>query len=235
MKNLLLLLSLCAFFDIFAQDTTFTIENYRIDLRQFTLTVSNVNSKVYDKTFFSPMGYSLDMNNDGIEELIISDYQQIAGFEYYTIYVFNTSGSFYQTDSIYSGLKEPYFIYQDEIEALVLVTGSPDFDSMNSTGLETAFSPLTCWCFDDSSLAIVNDRLYDIFLEENTNNIAVLKLFYEEQGKDCRITEIMKPVIASIYINYIRADETAMAERTISQYYYCDDREKFRQVLINLL
>ncbi|MDP4174872.1 MAG: hypothetical protein Q8933_12925 [Bacteroidota bacterium] len=235
MKYLFLLLALGALNILNAQDTTFSVENFNIKFESSKLTVTDNDEKVYQRDFSDPISFTLDLDSDGVDELLVSDSEEKDGLSYYTLYVFNCTGSFFLTDSIYSGLKEPYVFDSDEINNIVIVTGSPDFDSLYVPELEVAYSPLICWSFVDTSLAIVNDQLYDPFIDENNKNIELMDAIYKEKGKDCKITESLKQIIATTYANYIYADEKALAERALVQYYYCEDLKQFKENIEKLL
>lgn len=218
-----------------AQDTTFTVQDYDIKVENSKMFVNDSGKIIYQRNFNNPFCFSIDLDSDGIDEVVVNDSEEKDGLSYYYVYVFNCADQFSLTDSVYSGLKEPYFIDSDEIENFVLVTGSPDFDSLYNPELETAFSPLICWSYVDASLSIVNDQLYDIFINENQKNIEVISAIYNEKGKSCQATELVKSVIASTYANYIYADEKATAERSLEQFYYCSDLANFKKIIEELL
>ncbi|MCU7496805.1 MAG: hypothetical protein HF314_05125 [Ignavibacteria bacterium] len=219
----------------FAQDSTFAVEDFNIKIQDAKLLVGDLDNKtVYDRQFQDPYAYTLDIDGDGASELLINDDNESEGQDSYTLYVYNTVGSFYLIDSIYSGLKEPYSFFSDEINNVVLVTGSPDFDSLNAGG-QDVFSPLVCWSFVDSSLEIVNDQLYNVFLSENDANIDFMDSFFKEKGRNCESSQLLKAAIASAYANYIYADEYALADKLLEEYYLCEDLKEFKEQISKLL
>ncbi|MGE5402205.1 MAG: hypothetical protein ACM3S2_17540 [Ignavibacteriales bacterium] len=237
MKNLILLfITFVLVHTSFAQDSTYSVEDFNIRFDNSHLVVEDINKNiVYDRVFQNPNGFVLDLDNDGTGEFLVNDYTETDGQNFYTLYVFNTTGTFYLTDSIYSGLKDPYYFYSDEISNVVLVTGSPDFDSLNQAAAETSFSPLVCWSFVDSSLSIVNDQLYDIFLDENEANISYMDSVCKSKGRTCEASQEFRAAIAATYANYVYADENALAEKMLEEYYFCDDLKKFKEQISKLL
>ncbi|HEX2868472.1 MAG TPA: hypothetical protein VHO03_15625 [Ignavibacteriales bacterium] len=220
----------------FAQDSTFAVEDFNIKIQDSRLLVGDLDNKtVYDRQFQEPYAYTLDIDGDGAPELLINDAAEKDSLSYYTLYVYNTVGSFYLIDSIYSGLKEPYSFFSDEINNVVLVTGSPDFDSLNVQGQDNIFSPLVCWSFVDSSLSIVNDQLYNVFLSENDANMKYMDEVYREKGKNCQASRLLMAAIASTYANFIYADEYALADKLLEEYYLCEDLKQFKEQISKLL
>lgn len=236
MKTLLLLFVALLGGYAFAQDSTFAVEDFNIKIQDAKLLAGDLDNKtVYERQFQDPYAYTLDIDGDGASELLINDDTQTDGQDNYTLYVYNTVGSFYLIDSIYSGLKEPYSFFSDEINSVVLVTGSPDFDSLNVAGQDEVFSPLVCWSFVDSSLNIVNDQLYNVFLQENEANMNYMDSFFKERGRNCESSRLLKAVIASAYANYIYADEYALADKVLEEYYLCEDLKQFKEQISKLL
>lgn len=236
MKILLLLFVALMGGYAFAQDSTFAVEDFNIKIQDSRLLAGDLDNKtVYQRQFQEPYAYTLDIDGDGASELLVNDDVKTDGQDYYTLYVYNTIGSFYLIDSIYSGLKEPYSFFSDEINNVVLVTGSPDFDSLNASGQDNVFSPLACWSFVDSSLSIVNDQLYNVFLSENEANMKFMDAFFKEHGKNCESSGILKAAIASTYANYIYADEYALADKLLEEYYLCEDLKQFKEQISKLL
>jgi len=214
---------------LFAQENIFSTESFIIKLTGANLEAENLDrAVVFQKSFDNPTGEVIDLNNDNNVEFIINDYSVTNGRKYYNTYVYNTLDSFYLIDSIYSGLKKPYYTYSYELNQFILITGSPDFDSLNTPEIEEVFSPLTCWGFLGAEFGIVNDKLYDIFLYENEKYIDFIDSLYKLKKKNCSTSRLVRSVIAAIFINYLYADEKSMAEKSFNQYYECDDKEKFK-------
>lgn len=235
MRNILFFAVFLVLSCLRAQDTTFTVEDFEIKIDNSNLSVFREQSPVFSRKFNDPSIFTADLNNDGLEEVVVFDYDLKEGLECYSAYVFDCSGSFIMTDSIYSGLKEPYMLESDESEKIIVVTGSPDFDSLYVPALGTPFSPMVCWTFGDSSLTQVNDEMYDVFIEENEKNIEFIKSYYAQHGSNCTASGELKQVLATVYANYIYADEKALAEMTLVRFYYCGDEAQFRERINNIL
>lgn len=232
----LLFISLLFTSCFYAQSNNIRIENFNIDIVDARLEVKDQFDKnVYERTFLNPSGYTADLDDDGISEYLVNDFQEDEGKYYYTVYIYNTVDSFYLSDSIYSGLKEPYYLFSEEISSTVLITGSPDLDSLYIPDMDYIFSPLVCWSYRDNGLEIVNDELYDIYISENEKNISYVDSVYDANGKSCEIARKLKLAIATIYMNYLYANENTNAEQAMRYYYNCEDREKFREALRKLL
>ncbi|MGE5498629.1 MAG: hypothetical protein ACM3Q2_11180 [Syntrophothermus sp.] len=218
-----------------AQDTTFTVEDFEIKIDNSNFSVFREQSPVFSRSFNDPSIFTADLNNDGLEEVVVFDYDLKEGQECYSAYIFDCSGSFTMTDSIYSGLKEPYLLETGESEKIIVVTGSPDFDSLYVPAAGTPFSPLVCWAFEDTSLTRVNDEMYDVFIDENEKNIDFIKSYYTQHGSSCETSMQLKQVLAAVYANYMYADEKALAEMILVRFYYCSDGVQFRESINNLL
>lgn len=233
--QILLLLALTC--NCFPQEELILIDNFKIILKENKLIVSGTvdDQPVLEKTFLNATAIAQDLDNDGIKELIINDNDQRSGISNYNLYIYNAADSFYVVDSISSGFKQPFTFSSEEINEEVLVTGSPDFDSLYSPLLGKAFSPIICWQYNGSELSIVNDKLYEIFISENESMIEYIDVYLKENGKNCISLSKLKQAIASIYANYITADEKTNAEYTLKRYYSCDDLDKFRALLDSLL
>jgi hypothetical protein len=121
------------------------------------------------------------------------------------------------------------------LNKVILITGSPDFDSLNAPQLNKIFSPLVCWAIIGNELGIVNDRLYDIFISENEKYIEFADSLYKTRGSGCNTSFLIRSIIAAIFVNYIYADEKAVADKSLNKYYECDDKVKFKEAIEKLL
>lgn len=219
-----------------AQDSTYTVEDFNIKFTNGLMTVSDsVQQTVYTRQFDNPKAFLLDLDQDGLPEFLVNDAAKQDGATYYTLYVFNTVASFYMNDSLYSGMLEPYSIYPDEYDNVVLVTGSPDYDSLYTPGSGIVFSPLVCWSVTDSSLSIINDKLYDTFINENEKIVSYIDSVFKTDKPECESTELVKQALAALYANFYSASESVLAEQALKRYYKCGNAEKFRDTLKNLL
>ncbi len=235
-KFLLILVGFICSGSLFAQDNLFSTESFIVKITGANLVVEDLLERktVFQKIFSHPAGYVIDLDNDGNVEFLVNDFQETDGQNHYSVYIYNTVDSFYLVDSILSGLKEPYYTYSDELNEIVLITGSPDFDSLNTTEIESVFSPLICWGFIGNEFGLVNDQLYEIFINENEKYIDFLETQYKSKGKDCNTSNLLRSVIAAIYINYCYADEKAVADKSFDEFYTCDNKTKFKEAIEKL-
>lgn len=208
----------------------YTIDSITVKVENNTLSVTNkANDQIYIKNFSNPSAYAVDLDEDGVTEFLVNDYTEKDGQYFYTLYIFNAVDSFYMVDSIYSGLKEPYYMYSEELKGMLLITGSPDFDYLNINGTEDVFSPIICWKYSNYEVNIINDQLYEIFISENENNLRYIEQLTTEKGKDCDSSNLIKAAIASVYANFIYADEESNAEQVLNEFYNCKDLDAFRK------
>jgi len=235
-KFLLILIGFVLSGSLFAQDNLFTTESFIVKITGSNLVVEELLERkiVFQRDFIHPTGYVIDLDNDGNVEFLVNDYRETEGQSYYSVFIYNTVDSFYLIDSILSGMKEPYYTFSDEINEIILITGSPDFDDYNSTEIETIFSPLICWGFQGNEFGLINDRLYEIFINENEKYIDFVEAQFKAKGKDCNTANLLRGVIAAIYINYYLADEKAAAEKSFDEFYRCENKEKFKEEIKKL-
>ena len=219
----------------FAQDNIFSTESFIINLSGSNLTAENLERTViFQKSFKNPAGVVVDLDNDNNVEFLVNDFSIIDGRKHYFTYIYNTLDTFYLMDSIYSGLKKPYYTFSYELNEVILISGSPDFDTLNTNQLDEIYSPLICWGFLGTEFGIVNDKLYDIFLTENEKHIDFIDSVYRVNIKSCGTSQLVRSIIAAVFINYLYADEKTMAEKSFYQYYDCDDKEKFKSSIQKL-
>lgn len=233
MKTLLIILLL--FCELKAQES-FTINDFSVTIHDSKLLVQNQNDKiVYQKVFSNPEGFTVDLDNDNIDEFLINDFYEENNQYYYTIYIFSAIDTFYQIDSLYSGLKEPLYVFSSETNSYIIITGSPDFDEFSNIQDDEVFSPIVCWDYNGQEVSIVNDELYDIYINENEKVISYLTMKYRKLGKSCETTKLLKQAIATAYANYYQAGEKSNAESFLKNYYLCNDIEEFKSKIKDLL
>ena len=46
---------------------------------------------------------------------------------------------------------------------------------------------------------------------------------------------MLRSAIAAVFLNYIYADEAAIADKVLNKYYGCNDKEKFKEEIKKLL
>ncbi len=235
-KFLLILIGFILSNSFFAQDNLFTTESFIVKITGSKLVAEELLERkiVYQKNFIHPTGYVTDLDNDGNVEFLVNDCRESEGKNYYSVFIYNTIDSFYLIDSILSGLKEPYYTFSDEVNEVILITGSPDFDVYNSDEIETIFSPLVCWGFQGNEFGLVNDQLYDIFINENEKYIDFIEAQYKNKGKNCSTANLLRGVIASVYINYCYADEKAVADKSFDEFFVCDNKTLFKEEIKKL-
>jgi hypothetical protein len=236
MKKFLLVFIIFLFSTISAQDNIFSTESFIIKLTGRNLFVENLDREmILEQSFNNPGGNVADLDGDGYVEFILEDYSVDKGRKYYYTYVYNTIDSFYLIDSIYSGLKKPYLTYSYELNEVIIITGTPDTDSLNDSDTFKIFSPLICWGFADDQFGIINDKLYDIFIDTNNKDLDYIDSLYNKYGNNCSTARMLRSAIAAVFLNYIYADEEAIAEKALNKYYGCSDKEKFKDEIKKLL
>jgi len=232
---LLLLSSLIMAASDFAQSKLFRYDNFSVKIVGSNLNEFDKNNKViFTKHFNAPQDFTMDLDADGIDELLVSDSFVDSGKTYYTLYIFNTVDSLYLADSIFSGLVEPYETKSDEAGGTIIVSGNPYLDSLN-IDYDNIFLPINCWKYENGQLYLINDDLYKIFVKENENIIDFLDNFYENKKPDCNSTNLVKAAVSAGYINYFHSGDKILARQFIREYYHCDDANSFEQNLNKIL
>ncbi|MHB1688094.1 MAG: hypothetical protein ACYCVH_12080 [Ignavibacteriaceae bacterium] len=217
----------------YCQGKTFTFDSFSLKIINNELTAFDSNKKVfYKKEFHNPKDFTLDLDGDGVDEYLVSDFYTTDSSAYYTLYIFNTIDSLYLADSVISGLVEPYEIKSSETGGMIIVSGNPKIDSLN-TDLYNIFLPVNCWKYESGELYSVNDEVYKIFVKENDSIIDFLDNYYESNQANCESTKHVKAALASAYINYINSGDNILARQFLKEYYHCGDLNNFEQSLNN--
>lgn len=234
--RLSILFSLLFLVSIYAQtDTSFTMDVFSIHLTDKLLEVKNPAEKIiFSKEFNFATSLITDLDNDGVDELVIIDNYQKKENREFSVYIFSTADSFYQAAMVPSGYLEPYLQHSDEYESDLIITGNPDLNYLNENSSDIYY-PLICWKYEGGELFNANKDLYDIFINENDALIDYLDDFLESNEKDCTATLKIKNLIASIYLNYLSAGESIMAQQFLKSYYFCDDTAAFKSELDNFI
>lgn len=218
-----------------AQNDTTYFNSFNIISEANAIKVEDENfNLLFKKQFNRPYKYLADVNSDMLDELIIVDSMITNGNVNFTIYLFSGEENFELIDSIYSGSFFPFITYSDEINMLVIETGNPDFERFNLT-IEGSSLPINLWKLDNDKLYLVNEELYEPFVFENGNLVQYLDLFAHEKGLNCETSQLYKGIVASVYANYINAGEQSLASNMLKKYYLCDDADRFKQEIIDLL
>jgi hypothetical protein len=205
----------------------FTFDLFTAQLEDSTLIVKdNGGVTIFEMAFNNPHDYTVDLDGDSVDEYIVIDSSGTTDFPDYTIYIFNTIDAFTLADSIRSGTTEPYDMFSNEEGGEIIVTGNPDFESFSQDDSDT-FLPINCWKYDSGQIYLVNDDIYDLFIQENDEIIDYLDSFYESGEYNCEITKQIKSAIAAAYANYLNAGEVTLASQFIKKYYLCSDINDF--------
>jgi len=230
----------CLFFSFltqisFAQNHSYPFEFFTANIEGTNLNVITPEKNlIFKKEFFHPASYTSDIDEDGIDELIVIDSILSNGKTSFNLFVFNTLVSFYLVDSISSGSFLPYETASEETAGMIIVSGNPLFEIFNK-GVTEFFLPVNCWKYEDAALSLVNNEIYDIFISENEFLIDYIDKFYSENGEDCSTSLKIKPAIAAANANYINAGEESVASQFLKNYYLCDNIEEFRNQINELL
>jgi hypothetical protein len=224
---------------IFITNNSYSQDNFTFDLFNASVTgpVLKVNDTqgeaIYSKSFSGPAATEFDLDDDGVNELLIIDSSKQANKPFYTLYIYNTIDSFYLADSVISGSSEPYQLQSDETEGIIIVTGNPEFERYN-TDPENLFLPINCWKYEAGELFLVNDEVYDIFEIRIDELTEVLENIYSESKKECSTSRKVKSAIAAIFTDCINAGDKSIASQFVKNYYFCEDIEQFLQELNSL-
>ena len=110
---LYLLLSLSQY--SFSQDVNFEVNDYTVNVINSELQVFKNDTLIYSKKFSNPFPASIDLDNDGMNELQVIDSTISGETSYYTFYIYSTLDSFFLADSIYSGITQPYETESEDV------------------------------------------------------------------------------------------------------------------------
>lgn len=231
MKKFLLLFVFATFFNLFAQKN----DLLHINLSGSELKVFNSEDTIlYEKNFFNPHELYSDLDNDGINELLIIDSTTINKNPFFTVYVYNCADTFYLIDSVQSGMLAPTVEYSEEEGSRIIVTGNTDFDQFNND-VENIFLPINCWRFQDDNIFMINDDIYDLFISENNSIMDYLDSYYASNPKNCDSSAKLKAAIAAAYANYLSAGDKTAANKFIENYYKCNDLSQFQKQLNEIM
>jgi hypothetical protein len=223
MKYIFILLILTVFAAQAQQKYIF--KNYSVTFAGSVLELKKGDNLEKEFKFINPASYSADLDNDGLEDFLVTDRLPGKSSDMFTMYIFNTIDSFYITDSIHSGYTEPYFTTSNEIGEMIIVAGNEDFMYLEAE--ESGFLPINCYKYESGEILQINDELYDIFITENEGLIEYIDEYFVSNVKNCYNTERIISAIASAYANYINAGEPTLAHQLITNYYFCDNKDKF--------
>jgi hypothetical protein len=217
-----------------AQTHEFKFELFTVKQSDTNISVISNGSETFNKEFENPFVYLSDLDQDSNDELLIKDRINSNGNSEYLLYICNTLDTFYLSDEINSGRKEPYEIVSGETDGLIIITGNPDFNFYNKNN-EIHFIPVNAWKFEEGEVYSVNDLIYEPYIEENNNILSFIENTFSEKANDCNTSGEIKAALAAGYINYINAGESALASTFMETYYLCPDRKAFINELDSIL
>lgn len=236
MKNLKFLFSILLLlaFRLFSQENS---PDFLLSLDgNKLLVIDNKGQAIFNKEFFNPFGEYVDFDNDGVDEYYVKDFFVKDSISFYNVYVYSLNDDFHLIDSIYSGMTEPMILFSDEANCYLLVCGQPELDSLNLLYNKNHIYPsLNCFKYEGEKFYNDNEELYDIFINENDVLISYIEKEYLKSSKTCSVTNYLKPVLAAVYLNLLKASETSMAKQFLSKFYFCEDKDEFSNFLIQLL
>lgn len=226
MKKILLTLILFAFSAAFAQSDEYLFESFTVKLENNSLiALDSLNQIVFTKTFHNPVLTLSDLNRDGVDEIIVIDSASTFDQPDYFLFIYNFDSNIILIDSVYSGVTQPFETEFEEIDGTVLVTGDTQYNIFNQADKQF-YLPLKCLAFDGSKMVLVNDILYDIFIEENEIILASIIDYVNANGKNCNSSEALLPMIVSAYVNYISAGEYSSAFQLVNNFYFCENKDE---------
>lgn len=211
---------------IFPQETEFQFDSFTIKLENKKMFVIENGVEIFSREFADPFVYLSDLDQDGNDELLVKDEINLSGTTEYILYVFNTLDNFFICGEINSGSTETYEIYSEDLEGLIIVAGNTEFNIYNKND-ELKFLPVNCWKYEEGEVYLVNDLLYDPFIEENNNILSFIENIFNEEGKNCNTSLKIKSALVAGYLNYLNAGEKAIANHFLDTYYFCDDAKDF--------
>ena len=222
-------------FNIFAQQDTISFDKFYILFQGNLLQAFDNNNQIfYQKKFNNPEPYTADLNDDNNDEYLVLDSTLNNNISWYTLYLYNTKDNFSFIDSILSGSTEPVETTNGDLGGTIIVAGNPDFEKFNQND-ENYFLPLNCWRYEDSSIFLVNDEVYNVFINENESIMNFIDDSLEGNSKNCGTSKSLIAPIAAVYVNYINAGEKSVASQFLKNYYLCEDLEQFKQKLNELI
>lgn len=226
MKKILLIIYLFPFINTPAQTDEYSFGSFTVKLENKSLTVlDSLNQIVFAKAFLNPALTLTDLNRDGIDEIILIDSASAFDQPDYHLFIYTFDKNIFLLDSVYSGIILPFESEFEEIDGIVLVTGDARFNIFNQTDNQF-YLPISCLAFDGSKMVLVNDILYDIFMEENELILEIINDYLNVNGKNCNSSQALLPMIVSAFVNYTNAGENSAALQLINNYYYCENKDE---------
>lgn len=188
-------------------------------------------NEFYSKQFSRPELFEIDLDSDGNNELIIIDSSVVNGLNIFETFVYSTLDTFYLVDSVLSALIPPSIYYSEETESFILTGGDSDFLKFINSAEEFPSVPVSVWKYEEGELFNINDEVYELFIITNENLIKILDNFEPIINEDCTETKKFTSVIVSIYVNFMRANETSNSQQFMKKYYLCPELSKIFNTL----
>jgi hypothetical protein len=217
----------------FAQQNYYEYAPFSIRFEQGVMEVKNGDAVLYTHSFRNPSENGVDLDGDGIDEFLVIDQMEEDGRRQFILFIFNITESFFLVDSISSGSIEPYIIYSEEVEDYILISGNSSF--MQFTGNNAEHLPVNCYKYETGEVFLVNDEIYDVFISENDELLEIIDKYFEMNARNCTSSLDIIPALSAAYANYINAGEPTLASHLITNYYYCDDKERFIKKIDDLI
>lgn len=234
MKSLLLPFIVFSFSIAFAQSDEYLFESFKVKLENKSLLVlDSLNQIVFTKTFHNPVLTLSDLNKDGVDEIIVIDSASAYEQPDYFLFVYSFDEDIILIDSVYSGVTQPFETEFEEFDGTVIVTGDSRYNIFNQPDKQF-YLPLRCLAFGGSKMVLVNDILYDIFIEENEIILANIIDYINTNGKNCSSSEALLPMIISAYVNYMSAGENSAALQLLNNFYYCENKDELINTIQSL-
>ncbi len=223
MRRAILAVILISAGHLFAQENYFIINSYEIKLENsYLLILSTDGKEIYRRSFTIPSIWLSDLDNDGIQEIVLVDSETLSGKSSHKLFIYSLIDSIRLIDSIDSGFMQPYDMISDELQQTIIITGNPSFNQFNLSS-DLIFLPLNLWRYENLELFSVNSELYDVYITENENIISFLDENFHSKKWDCKHSLEFLNAVVSAYVNYLNAEEYSIASQLLQKYYVCED------------
>lgn len=206
-------------------------------IKNDSLSIGAANSELsFYQKFDNSDKIIIDADLDGTDEIFVIDVTIKNEINFYTLFLFSSDEKNILLDTLYSSIVEPTFSYSEDSSFVIIRTGFYDVDSLiEISDSEFLFSPINFWKFENDKLININEDCYELFLAENEFISDIVEEYFLREIKNCNSTKRVLSLIASLYINYMNAEEKILAKEIINRYYFCDDLDNFLLFLNKIL
>jgi len=226
MKKILLIIFLFLFINIPAQTDEYSFGSFTIRLENKSLiALDSLNQIVFTKSCLNPTLTLTDLDRDGTDEMILIDSTSTFDQPDYHLFIYGFGNNIFLIDSVYSGVIQPFETEFAELDGTVLITGDARFNIFNQADKQY-YLPIKCSMYDGLKMVLVNDILYDIFMEENEIILGSINDYINVNGKNCNSAEALLPEIVAAFVNYSNAGENSSASQLINNFYYCENKDE---------